>query len=904
MEAERYARVKTLFNEICDLDEPARSERLSACGADAETIRQVRALLAQDKVVTTGFAAPIVDMLGELGSERLESGARLGAWTLLRKIGEGGMGSVYQARRSDGHFEQTAAIKVLRGLPSAMAMQYLARERQILASLTHANIARLLDGGATPGGQPYLVMEYLDGIAIDRYCRERALPVAAILRLLFKVCDAVSFAHQRLVVHCDLKPSNILVDAQGRPALLDFGIARLLDTEMPDGGPSSGSLRARAFTPGFASPEQERDEALTTAADIYSLGRLLQALIGAERLAADAELVAIVELATRRDPAARYASVELLARDLGRYLDRQPLSAVPATLTYRSRKFVQRRWPAVLAAALFAVTVAAFTWRLAVDRDRALAAEQQALVERDHATQAQAASKQISEFLVSMLDGANPDAGSGEVSISKLVEQALLRVDSELAGQPAVQSELYAVLAGVQDVLGNPKPAQSSYEKAIVLERGLDRPLVLAQQLRELALLQRRSGSKEAAQIPARESLALYQANSPADSLEPAIAMRTLGAILSQVAGKAGEAESLLREALTRAEAIDPAGLEVVATLEELAGHLTRAGALIEAEQLLRRALRVAEADPKGELDALGVKEQVGAVLSKQGRFDEAELLLREALAQRRTVHGDDDVNIPWRLSELGNVLTNGGKSLQALPLYREALEVAAPKMGVTSVPYAVLLNNLAIASMRVGDFEASERAFRQAIEIVSGPWGERAEGLANMRFNLATLLSNIDPQQALPLASASEAVFAASYPADNANVIDTRILLGVLSARLGQAQQAREWVRKVDDSRAQLLPIKRADREFALALIAAQEGKFDAAITRLERAEALREESLGSDDPRLWMARIDRAELLARDGDADDRKASAALAADIIAHVDATLVPNSPVRTRINALR
>ena len=176
MEAERYARVKTLFNEICDLDEPARSERLSACGADAETIRQVRALLAQDKVVTTGFAAPIVDMLGELGSERLESGARLGAWTLLRKIGEGGMGSVYQARRSDGHFEQTAAIKVLRGLPSAMAMQYLARERQILASLTHANIARLLDGGATPGGQPYLVMEYLDGIAIDRYCRERAMP--------------------------------------------------------------------------------------------------------------------------------------------------------------------------------------------------------------------------------------------------------------------------------------------------------------------------------------------------------------------------------------------------------------------------------------------------------------------------------------------------------------------------------------------------------------------------------------------------------------------------------------------------------------------------------------------------------------------------------------------------------
>lgn len=903
MEAERYARVKALFNEICDLDEPARSERLSACGADAETIRQVRALLAQDKVVTTGFAAPIVDLLGELGSEQLQSGAKLGAWTLLRKIGEGGMGSVYQARRSDGHFEQTAAIKVLRGLPSASAMQYLARERQILAGLTHPHIARLLDGGATPGGQPYLVMEYLDGIAIDRYCREHALPVAAILRLLFKVCDAVSFAHQRLVVHCDLKPSNILVDVQGRPALLDFGIARLLDTEMPDGGPSSSSLRARAFTPGFASPEQERGEALTTAADIYSLGRLLQALIGTERLAADAELVAIVELATRWDPASRYASVELLARDLGRYLDRQPLSAVPATLSYRSRKFVQRRWPAVLAAALFAVAVAAFTWRLAVDRDRALAAEQQALVERDHATQAQAASKQISEFLVSMLDGANPDAGSGEIPTSKLVEQALGRIDSELAGQPSVQAELYGVLAGVQDVLGNPDLALSSYQKAIELERTQDRPLVLAELLGKLARLQRKSYSVTEAQTPARESLQLYEANAPAGSPGLVQASITLGAVVSQVNGKAEEGEALLLTAVTRAEALDPTGLPLVTALAELATHLTRVGRLPEAEQQLRRALELAGAHADGALDALGIKEQLGAVLGKLRRFAEAEALLRDALAQRRALHGDDDINIPWRLSELATVLTNAGKPLKALPLYHEALQVAAPKMGERSVPYAVLLNNLAIASMRVGDYNQSERAFRQAIDIVEEPWGEQDQGLANMRYSLATLLSRIRPVDALPLASACESVFAASYPADNPDLIDARILLAVVNARLGHVQQTRDWVRKVDDSKAPLPPLKRADREFALALIEAHEGKFDAALAGLERAEALREEALGSDDPRVWTARIERAELLAQRGSADDRKASAALARDIFAHLDAALVPDSPVRERITRL-
>jgi tetratricopeptide (TPR) repeat protein len=278
--------------------------------------------------------------------------------------------------------------------------------------------------------------------------------------------------------------------------------------------------------------------------------------------------------------------------------------------------------------------------------------------------------------------------------------------------------------------------------------------------------------------------------------------------------------------------------------------------------------------------------------------------MLRDALAQRRALFGDDDVNIPWRLSELANVLTNGGKTLQALPLYREALTVAAPKMGVDSIPYAILLNNLAIANMRVGDYIRSEHAFRQALKIVSGPWDERDEGLANMRFNLATLLAMTDPAQALPLVAASEAVFAASYPADNADVIDARLLLAVIGAKLGQARQARDWLRKVDDANAELQPLKRADRAYARALLEIHEGNIDAALASLTGAEALRVEALGADDPRVWLAKIDRAELLAKRAGADDRKMSAELAQDIFAHLDATLVPDSPVRARIARLR
>ena len=209
----------------------------------------------------------------------LDEGDRLGAWRLLQRLGSGGMGAVYLAERADGHFEQRAAIKLIRGVPNAETLAHFARERQILATLQHPDIARLLDGGATPGGQPYLVMEYVEGEPIDVYCNERALPLEARLRLFEEVCGAVQFAHQRLVVHCDLKPSNVLVRADGTPVLLDFGIARALDRQRR----AECASRPGYFTPGYASPEQLRGDAVATATDVYSLGLILFELIAGRK---------------------------------------------------------------------------------------------------------------------------------------------------------------------------------------------------------------------------------------------------------------------------------------------------------------------------------------------------------------------------------------------------------------------------------------------------------------------------------------------------------------------------------------------------------------------------------------------------------------------------------------------
>jgi tetratricopeptide (TPR) repeat protein len=290
-------------------------------------------------------------------------------------------------------------------------------------------------------------------------------------------------------------------------------------------------------------------------------------------------------------------------------------------------------------------------------------------------------------------------------------------------------------------------------------------------------------------------------------------------------------------------------------------------------------------------------------LLGKQGRVAEAEILLRGALEQRRALFGADDVNIPWRLSELARVLDNNGEPQRALPLYREALANAERKMGPTSIPYAVLLNNLALATMRVGDYAESERHYRQAIAIVSEPWGESSEGLASLRFNLATLLAKTRPDEALKLLRLCEAVYAKAYPAQHVEVIATRLMLAVVSAEARDLQGARTWLQRVDAAQAELQPLTRADRAYAQARVLQLEGQMDAALAELERAETLRAQALDAADPRIWLAQIERAEWLVTRGHAGDAAASAALAREILTHLDTILVPDSPVRKRLAAL-
>ncbi len=384
---------ESLFREVADLGEAERGEYYETAHVPAELRAEVESLLRFDRTqggLLTNCVAAVAEQA--LSSEsHLGEGGRCGPYQLDRLLGRGGMGVVFLAHRADGEVEQRVAIKLVRNsaLEPAFRDRFL-KERQILASLSHPGIARLLDAGHTGNGQPYLVLEYIDGTPIDVYCQ--GLDVRSKLELFLKVCAALSYAHRNLVIHRDLKPSNILVDASGQPKLLDFGIARILDQE--DAG---GQLtKERMLTPEFASPEQVRGAARTTATDVYSLGAVLYLLLtGRSPHAAEAGETEAVEVlicsrettppsrvnralrgdldfilgkALRKEPESRYVAVDAFADDVRAFLESRPVHARSGSAWYLTQKFLRRQW---LPAAVVAVAVVSLLGGLyAINRER------------------------------------------------------------------------------------------------------------------------------------------------------------------------------------------------------------------------------------------------------------------------------------------------------------------------------------------------------------------------------------------------------------------------------------------------------------------------------------------------------------------------------------------------------
>ncbi len=966
MDPKHYAALRALYDQVIDLPAGERAGKLRELGADEATAADVMALILPSE---TDFAAqiakPIQRMLAEKPSP-LNPGDTLGVWRVDREIGQGGMGSVYLVERVDGHFKQTAALKFVKGLPRTDALRFFSRERQLLATLTHPNIARLLDGGASAEGQPYLVMEYVDGVAIDAYCRERKLDTAAILRLFAAACDAVAFAHRQLIVHCDLKPSNLMINRDGRPVLLDFGIARMLDragAEANDAGIGSSV----AYTPRYASPEQREHGVVSTVSDIYGLGIMLGELLG-EHAQGNPEIRAMLAKATANEPANRYATVDALTGDIDRFLHKQPLAAMPPAMPYLTKKFLQRRWPLVLAGAAFAGTVMGFTWRVIEEsrhaqaaekvalaerdatqvarkdalterdtaqrerdraqlaeagalkdrdakevarrealseRDRARAAESVAVAERRRATEAQAASRQTNAFLISIFDSSNPNAESGDIPASKLIAAAEARVEKEMQGQPATKAEIYSALGVVQANMGHAKEAVANLDRAIALERKLNRPLVLAEMLARYDKVVSESDGPEASEAQAKEALALREKYADPNSLELADS-RAAMAVTANSVGRTDEAARLFTQSLATLEKYFPGNAVTADTYVAYGEYLRTLGKLQQAVEYYERGVK-ASAIAYGEMHPsyLTNYEVYGRGLAAVRRLDEAEAVFRRALELRKKLHGSDNILVANVMTPLANLLNDADRPREALQIVNEVLPIIAKNNGVVSLQYIGALNQQAASYNYIGDYERAVKAVEEAVGI--------AEKLGVKGAVLPNLLSNLGSFQmrAGRMADAHKSLLAcqalrrATYGDSNTFfTVDTEINLADWHVRSGQWAEAAARLDQIQ----RFMPIDNPFYQFSYdrlrAWTAAGKGDFATAITALEKVEQARFKARGDKSPLAWLSLVDRAEVLALRGAPEDKIKSAQLATDILAKVSPTFVPSSPIIARLKQLQ
>ena len=606
-----------------------------ACAGDVVLLNELRSLLEADELAEQEafLQQPPLPPDQIPGAGDSMRGKQIGPYTVLRRLGRGGMGDVFLAQQ-ERPFKRRVALKVIRqGMDTEEVLLRFKMERQILASLNHPNIARLLDGGVTEEDLPYFAMEYVDGLSITEYCDKNRLTIEERLRLFQTVCSAVQYAHQNLVLHRDLKPSNILVNEKDNVKLLDFGIAKMLNPSMSPMAMPVTRTELRVMTPEYASPEQVRGETLTTTSDIYALGVILYELLTGHRpyriekksSLEMAEIVCntdverpstrvsksetitfndghtqtltpedvssmrsvtverlrrrlrgdldnIVLMALRKEPSRRYASVEQLSQDITRYLEGRPVEARPATVGYRVRKFVIRHRAAVIATTLVLASLLAGLQAALWQADVARTEAREAEIARQQTEDALQQSEEVTDFLMGLFSANDPAQALGqEITARQLLERGKANAD-ELAEQPAVQARMKSVIGRVYQSLGQYEEAQPLLEEALQIRKSHFGEVHkdVSSSLDNLARLHREWGNYETAEGLYREAIAVDEQLYASD--QPGIAQTKNNlAILLRRMGRRDEAEVLYRDALAVFRAHYGDNEDVAQTLNNLA---------------------------------------------------------------------------------------------------------------------------------------------------------------------------------------------------------------------------------------------------------------------------------------------------------------------------------------------
>ena len=779
MDPDRWQRIDDLFQAALDCEPERRAALLEAsCHDDPGLREEVESLIAAHEEApfpTVPAARLEAARILDEAAEPTSAGRRIGSYRVERELGRGGMGRVYLATRADDVFDKQVAIKVLRGLDTADALARFRTERQILAKLEHPNITRLLDGGTTDEGLPYFVMDFLEGEPIDRYCDRCRLTVTERLRLFQQVLSAVQYAHQNLVIHRDIKPSNVLVTAAGVPCLLDFGIAKLIAADA--GWQSHTRADLRPLTPEYASPEQVRGEAITTATDVYALGVLLYVLLAGHRpyrgtfsTAADLERViceeeperpssasqrtvaevgadgapvsprsvaltregtperlrrrlagdldTIVLMALRKDPHRRYASVDQFSEDIRRSLGSLPVIARPDTRRYRAAKFIARHRPSVAAAALLVVT-------LVVGSVATLWEAQRARQERDMARAEQAKAASINAFLQNMVgysaattSGSPKRAAGHDATVVEMLDDAAQRVHTELSDQPGIRAELLSTIGRAYMVLAKYPAAGRYLNEAYNLNLQLYGPTALptARVMYGMANLSYLTGDYGAAEAWFAKALPIYRAQGSDPSFEV-----TLTGVLSDAAfverarGHLNEAEALWREALVYGPRLpEKYRTQSITPKSFLAQLELDRGDVPHADAFAAEAVE--------GLRALGnpfglaqALIDLGSVRVLEGRYAEAESLIAEGTTLYEKAQGPQAPNVAFGLTSLARAHIQAGRLDLAEQDARKAMAIAEtlPK---GSHYYVGAATALGLVLTRTGRSREAEPLLRDAL--------------------------------------------------------------------------------------------------------------------------------------------------------------------------------------------
>ena len=770
MTPERWQQIKTVYEQAVAL---GLSERIAyvrnACASDQDLLREVESLLTYgDRAGTTFLRVPAANLLRPAAPpEQMPScvGRRVGVYEIISELGRGGMGEVYRAVRADGQFTKQVAVKLVRGgFGSRFVLERFRNERQILATLEHPHIARLLDGGTTEDGNPYLVMELVEGERIDDYCRSHALSVTDRLRLFREVCGAVQYAHQRLVIHRDIKPSNILVTEAGEPKLLDFGIAKILD---PSG--SEETTQARPMTPEYASPEQIRGDTITTATDVYSLGVVLYWLLTGRspygvtsdtplqlsRAIAETEpqrpstavlkpaksykddasesvvnkggnlpdvppvklhrqlrgdLDDIVMMALRKEPDRRYASVQQFAEDISRHLAGLPVSASKGSWNYRAGKFIRRHRVGVLTASVAALALAIGVGQIA--REAHIAR-----IERQRAENRFNDVHHIANSLIFDTDNAIANLPGSTAARKLVVDNAVHYLDTlarEAKGNLTLQRELANAYRKLGDVQGNPS--------------------------------QPNLGDTAAALESYRKSLAMSEAlvhanpDSRDDQVALAFGYANFGSVLQAINGDLQDALSYETKALAMLEPLaqsnpaDPNFLNALRGVHTSIGDIQAgngaAPGLCDMDAALdnhRQALAIAErqlrdqpGDPRFRHNVASSYLKIGDDLVKLGDRTGALENYRKALAVFNTPPGSGDIRvIQLTYERMGNAEVMDGNVRDALKSYRAMAEMS--QKALDEDPQNVLArSDLATAYSLHGNAVAASGDRRQGLALLN----------------------------------------------------------------------------------------------------------------------------------------------------------------------------------------